>query len=212
MKIVLFGDSITDMGRDRSADLTAFSYGHGYSNSVTVQLTKSNPLKYEIYNHGVSGDRIVDLYARIKKDVWNLSPDVLSILVGVNDIWHDFLESPNGVDIKRYEKIYRMIIEDTKERLPNIKIILCEPFILKGTVTEEHLDHFEKIKDYAKVVKKLADEYGLYFLPLQQKVDEAAKKFGAEKYLYDGVHPTLAGTGLIADAWLDLFRKEIDCD
>ena len=74
MKIVLFGDSITDMGRDRSSDLGAFSYGHGYSNVIASQLLKSNPLRYEIYNHGISGDRSVDLYARIKRDVWNLKP------------------------------------------------------------------------------------------------------------------------------------------
>lgn len=210
MKIILFGDSITDMWRDRNTDLGAFSYGHGYSNAITSQLTKENPLKYEIYNRGVSGDRSVDLYARIKKDVWNLSPDVLSILIGVNDVWHDLGENPNGVDIRRYEKAYRMIIEETKERFPDIKIILCEPFVLKGTATEEQFEQVEKVKDYARVVKQLAAEYGLFFLPLQEKLNEAAKKFGAEKFLYDGVHPSLAGAGLIADAWLKLFKEKVD--
>ena len=210
MKIVLFGDSITDMGRDRNSDLGAFSYGHGYSNAITSQLTKENPLKYEIYNRGVSGDRSVDLYARIKRDVWNLYPNVLSILIGVNDVWHDLGEKPNGVDIVRYEKVYRAIIEETKEKLPNVKIILCEPFVLKGAATEEKFDQFEKVKDYAKIVKKLAEEYGLFFLPLQEQLNEAAEKFGAEKFLYDGVHPSLAGAGLIADAWLKLFKEQID--
>lgn len=210
MKIVLFGDSITDMGRDRNSDLGAFSYGHGYSNAITSQLTKENPKKYEIYNRGVSGDRSVDLYARIKKDVWNLAPDVLSILIGINDVWHDFYANPNGVDLARYEKIYRMIIEETKERLPDIKIILCEPFVLKGTATEERFEQFEKVKDYAKAAKQLAEEYGLYFLPLQERLNEAAEKFGAEKFLYDGVHPSLAGAGLIADEWLKLFKERID--
>ena len=86
-------------------------------------MLKSNPLRYEIYNHGISGDRSVDLYARIKRDVWNLKPDVISILIGVNDVWHDLVENPNGVDIVRYEKVYRMIIEETKERLPDVKFI-----------------------------------------------------------------------------------------
>lgn len=117
------------MGRDRDADLCASSCGYGYPNAIAFQLIKSNPIKYEIYNRGVSGDRIVDLYARIKRDVWNVSPDVLSILIGINDIWHDLFENPNGVDVVRFEKIYRMIIEETKERLPNIKIVLCEPFV-----------------------------------------------------------------------------------
>lgn len=210
MKIVLFGDSITDMGRDRSSDLGAFSYGHGYSNVVASQLLKSNPLRYEIYNHGISGDRSVDLYARIKRDVWNLKPDVLSILIGVNDVWHDLGENPNGVDIVRYEKVYRMIIEETKERLPDVKFILCEPFVLKGEATKEDYDMFLKVREYAKVVKLLAEEYSLHFLPLQKNLDEAAEKFGADKFLYDGVHPSLAGAGLIADAWLKLFKEQID--
>ncbi len=207
MKIVLFGDSITDMGRDRTLDMGAFSFGHGYSNIIASQLLKSNPLRYEIYNRGISGDRIVDLYARIKRDVWNVQPNVLSILIGVNDVWHDLGENPNGVDIVRYEKVYRTIIEETKERLPDVKFILCEPFVLKGAATEEHYADFLKVKDYAKVVKRLAEEYSLYFLPLQKILDEAAEKFGADKFLYDGVHPSLAGAGLIADAWLNLFRS-----
>lgn len=210
MKIVLFGDSITDMGRDRSSDFGAFSYGHGYSNVIASQLLKSNPLRYEIYNHGISGDRSVDLYARIKRDVWNLKPDVISILIGVNDVWHDLGENPNGVDIVRYEKVYRMIIEETKERLPDVKFILCEPFVLKGAATEEDYDMFLKVREYAKVVKLLAEEFSLHFLPLQKNLDEAAEKFGADKFLYDGVHPSLAGAGLIADAWLKLFKEEID--
>lgn len=171
MKIVLFGDSITDMGRDMTSDLGAFSYGHGYSNIIASQLLKSNPLKYEIYNHGISGDRSVDLYARIKRDVWNVEPEVLSVLIGVNDVWHDLGPNPNGVDIVRYEKVYRMIIEETKKRLPNIKIILCEPFVLKGSATEEKYEMFMQVRDYAKVVKQLAVEYDLCFLPLQKKLD-----------------------------------------
>ncbi len=207
MKIVLFGDSITDMGRDRTSDMGAFSFGHGYSNIIASQLLKSNPLRYEIYNRGISGDRIVDLYARIKRDVWNVQPNVLSILIGVNDVWHDLGENPNGVDIVRYEKVYRTIIEETKERLSDVKFILCEPFVLKGAATEEQYADFLKVKEYAKVVKRLAEEYSLYFLPLQKILDEAAEKFGADKFLYDGVHPSLAGAGLIADAWLNLFRN-----
>lgn len=207
MKIVLFGDSITDMGRDRTSDMGAFSFGHGYSNIIASQLLKSNPLRYEMYNRGISGDRIVDLYARIKRDVWNVQPNVLSILIGVNDVWHDLGENPNGVDIVRYEKVYRTIIEETKERLTDVKFILCEPFVLKGSATEEQYTKFLKVKDYAKVVKRLAEEYSLYFLPLQKILDEAAEKFGADKFLYDGVHPSLAGAGLIADAWLNLFRN-----
>lgn len=102
------------------------------------------------------------------------------------------------------------MIEETKDRLPDLKFILAEPFVLKCTATEEKYNMLLKVKDYAKVVKRLAEEYSLHFLPLQKKLDEAAEKFGADKFLYDGIHPSLAGAGLIADEWLNLFKNEVE--
>lgn len=215
MRIVLFGDSITDMGRNRERNKSTdiYSYGSGYPMFIAGDLYSENPRKYEVINRGIGGNRIVDLYARIKCDVWNLKPDVLSVLIGVNDVWHD-LDFNNGVDIDTFEKIYRMMIEDTKKVLPDVKIILCEPFLLRGSATvQENTDLFQrfcKVYEYAKVVKKLADEYGLHFLPLQEKLSNAAEKFGAEYYLYDGVHPMVAGAKLIADEWLQLFKEKIE--
>jgi lysophospholipase L1-like esterase len=209
MKIVLYGDSITDASRAREVDYQLASYGFGYPSFIAGELLNENPNGYEIINRGISGNRIVDLYARIKADVWNLQPDVLSILIGINDIWHE-IGSKNGVDLVRFERVYRMLIEDTKERLPNLKMILCEPFVLEGIATKEKYDDFLAVKQYAKVVKALAKEYGAYYLPLQETLDKAAEKYGADKYLADGVHPTVAGAKLIADKWLALFKKEIE--
>lgn len=212
MKILFYGDSITDMGRNRDVESgSIWSFGAGYPFVVASELSKYNPCKHEIINHGISGNRIVDLYARVKADVWNYKPDLLSILVGINDIWHE-IDYQNGVDIIRFEKIYSMLIEDTLKELPNLKIVLLEPFVLKvkGSETEEHYDIFLHIKEYAKVVKKLADKYGLYFIPLQEKFDEAAANFGAEIYLSDGVHPNVAGATLIANEWIKLFREKIE--
>lgn len=210
MKILLYGDSITDACRVRDQDNTIYAYGNGYSKYIAGELVGRNPLKYEVINRGISGDRIVDLYARIKRDVWNLQPDVLSILVGINDIWHELSFGKNGVDIVRYEKIYRILIEDTLERLPNLKIILCEPFVLEGSATKEKFEEFSQIREYAKVVKKLAKEYNLYFLPLQDKFDEAVKTIPAHLLLFDGVHPETAGAVLIADEWLKLFKTQVE--
>lgn len=205
MKIVFFGDSLTEMGRSYNVDGQAFGYGVGFVNSVSCALKYENPEKYEIINRGISGNRIVDLYARIKADVWNHNPDIISILVGVNDVWHE-VSHQNGVDIERFEKVYRMLIEDTRKRLPNVKFILCEPFVLKGIATEERYEEFLEVKKYAAVVEKLANEYGIPFVALQDKFDEAAKKHGAVHYLYDGVHPDIAGGKLIADEWLSVFK------
>ncbi len=208
MKIVFFGDSITDMGRARDVNGQAFGYGVGYVNSVASTLKYENPEKYEIVNRGISGDRIVDLYARIKKDVWNEKPDIISILIGVNDVWHEIFDG-NGVDLGRFERVYRMLIEDTKFRLPNVKFILCEPFVLKGSVTEEHYQEFCEVKEYARIVKQLAEEYGAGFVALQEKFDQAAERHGAVHYLYDGVHRDIAGGRLIAEEWLKVFAIQL---
>lgn len=208
MKIVFFGDSITDMARSREVDGQAFGYGMGYVNSVSSTLKYENPEQYDIINRGIGGHRVVDLYARIKADVWNHNPDVISILIGINDIWHEIFGG-NGVDLERFERVYRMIIEDTKQRFPNVKFILCEPFVLKGSATEEKFEEFLEVKKYAAIVKRLANEYNTAFVALQDKLDEAAEKHGAVHYLYDGVHPDVAGGKLIAEEWLKVFRKEI---
>lgn len=207
MKILFFGDSITDMGRNRTLpDGNVHTYGDGYVFMIASELIGKDPKKYQIINRGESGNRIVDLYARIKKDVWNLQPDVFTILIGTNDVWHE-IGSKNGVEINRWLRIYKTIIEETLERLPKVKIFIMEPFVLKGLATEENFQEFEKIKDYAKAIRNLANEYNLPFVELQKQFDEKSKVDGVEYYLYDGVHPNIAGARLIADAWLKKFNE-----
>ena len=206
MKIVFFGDSITDAGK--CEEYFEYTYGQGFLGFIAGQLLSENPLKYQILNRGIGGNKSVDLYARIKQHVWEEAPDVLSILVGVNDLWHDLFHA-RGVDIVRFEKVYRAIIEETLEKFPKIKIIVCEPFILEGESTSPKYEEFLEIKDYAAVVAKLAKEYGLYFLPFQKVLDEKAKEFPAECWLWDGVHPTRAGAKLYADEWLKLFKEKV---
>ena len=209
MKIVLYGDSITDASRAREVDYQLASYGFGYPSFIAGELLNENPNGYEIINRGISGNRIVDLYARIKKDLWNLEPDVISILIGVNDVWHEIAHK-NGVELHRFEKVYRMLLEDTKEVLPNAKIVLVEPFFLKGTATQgSNAKGFEAVYEYAKVVKKLADELNFTFVPLQEKLTEGALKDGAEYYLKDGVHPDEGGINLIANEWIKAFKENM---
>lgn len=207
MKIVFLGDSITDMNKYREADLDdTYKYGAGYPYVIASKLFSEYPLKYQIVNAGISGNRIVDLYARIKSDVWNLTPDLLSILVGTNDVWHE-INYQNGVEPNRFENIYRTLILETKQRLPNINLVLCEPFFLRGCNTDYAYEKFKSIYKYAEIVENLAKELSLPFVPLQKKFTESGKKFGDEYYLYDGVHPTIAGSKLIADEWFKVCEK-----
>jgi len=206
MKILFYGDSITDAGRNYNLLHGEESYGYGYVKYAVEGLKKMGYTDEELINRGISGNRIVDLYARIKVDCWNHQPDLISILIGVNDVWHE-IGHANGVEIERFEKMYRILIEDTKKALPNVKLLLCEPFVLEGTATSAEFERFLEVYKYAEVVQKLAEEYGLYFLPLQKTLSEAAKGGNVAEYLADGVHPAPVGAKLIATEWLKLFNK-----
>ena len=206
MKILFYGDSITDAGRNYDVQLPNQQLGRGYVSYAATRLFDEDLAAYDIYNRGVSGNRIVDLYARIKANCWNLEPDVLSILIGVNDVWHE-VASRNGVELDRFENIYRLMLRETKERLPETKIMLCEPFVLLGSATEAAYDRFLEVKKYAEVVKKLADEFSATFVPLQAAFDDAGAKYGNAEILSDGVHPTLKGAVVLGNEWLKAFAK-----
>ena len=197
IKFVFQGDSITDAGRDRD---NMASFGIGYPNLVASELMCKYPGEYEFINEGVSGDRIVDLYARIKQDLINHKPDYLSILIGVNDVWHE-LNEQNGVAAPKFEKVYSMLIEEIKEALPDIKIFILEPFVLKGSGTERYFDEFlADVKLHSQAAKNVAEKYNLTFIPLQEKFDVASKLMPPTYWAADGVHPTAAGHALIKDA------------
>lgn len=211
-KVILFqGDSITDALRSRDNDQFA---GNGYPTLVKAKLGYDEPGKYTFLNRGISGNRVVDLYARIKIDLINLKPDVLSILIGVNDVWHEE-EIKNGVDAAKFERIYDMLLDEVQEALPGIRLIILEPFVLHGKATEntpEHPTRWEYFRDEtplrAAAAKRVAEKHGATFIPLQHLFDEACKLAEPAYWLHDGVHPTAMGHELIAREWLKAFGQE----
>lgn len=210
-RILFQGDSITDALRSRESDHFP---GNGYPTLVKAKLGYDEPGKYEFLNRGISGNRIVDLYARIKVDLINLQPDVLSILIGVNDVWHEE-EIKNGVDAAKFERIYDMLLDEVQEALPGIRLIILEPFVLLGSATENTPEHPERW-DYfctetplrAAAAKRVAEKHGAAFVPLQQKFEEACRLAEPAYWLFDGVHPTAMGHELIAREWLKAFHQE----
>lgn len=206
--VILFqGDSITDVGRSKDNDI---NMGHGYALMVAGELGFSEPGKYTFYNRGVSGNRIVDQYARIKASMINLRPDYMSILVGVNDVWHEY-NSQNGVSTEKYEMVYGLLVEELKQALPELKIMILEPFVLPGGETQntpEHPDRWDymnrEVREHAAAAKRVAQKHDLKFVPLQAMFDEAdAKTPGI--WTWDGVHPTPCGHELIKRQWLEAF-------
>lgn len=205
MKRILFqGDSITDANRARENDENK---GKGYATLIAAELGFDNPGAYEFINRGVGGNRVVDLLARVKCDMINLQPDVMSILIGINDVGHE-IQRQNGVSAAKYEKIYDLLIEELQTALPNLQIMILEPFVLKASATEEAWDTFHtEVKKRAAAAKRIAEKYGLPFIALQERFDAACKRAPAAYWLSDGVHPTSAGHELIKRAWIEAFKK-----
>lgn len=210
-KLILFqGDSITDAGRSRERDDIM---GHGYATMVAGNLGLDYPEQYRFLNRGISGNRIVDVYARIKADIINLKPDYMSLLIGVNDVWHEF-GSQNGVATEKFEKIYTMLLEEIMKELPDIKIMLLEPFLLKASstdATETREDIYAPfradVEDKAAAVRRIAEKLNLPFVPLQEKLDAVYNPEMRDYWLNDGVHPSFAGHALITREWIKKFEE-----
>ena len=210
MKILFFGDSATDANRKRSNDDAGRvpeeysneprALGSGYVFMVATQLYYEKPNYYQILNRGIGGDRLPQLYARAALDVWREQPDVLNIWVGGNDLPRE--KNPNATDLKRWGRVYRMLIEDTMEKCPNTKIIMCEPFWARPA-------YRQMIGEYAVEAKKIAEEYNLPYVYLQDKLDKAVEVYGYETCYYDGVHPSPVPCKIIAEEWLKVFKKEV---
>ena len=208
--IILFqGDSITDGNRGRNSDLNHV-HGHGYQYIIAAELTADNLDKnVEFINRGISGNRIADLYGRWAEDCLNLKPTILSILVGVNDIIFNW-EHKSGSDPERYEKIYRYLLDEVKKQNPDTLIVIMEPFF--GEKNEEELNTFfkENIGGYAAAAKKIAEEYGAVFVPLQDMIDSYKEKTDIYNILRDGIHPTTCGHELIARRWKECVKSALE--
>lgn len=210
-KLILFqGDSITDAQRNYESNL--FS-GHGYVTMVKGELGYKYPEQYTFENRAISGSRLPDVYARIKSDVINLKPDYMSFLIGVNDSASNFTQN-NGLTTAKFEKLYSLFLEEIFEALPDLKVMLLEPFVLYNKETEgvySGTENYEALRrdveEKAAVARKTAEKFSLPFVPLQEKFDEVTNPDFPEYWIYDGVHPTAAGHMLIAKEWLKKFEE-----
>lgn len=199
MRFIFQGDSITDAGRGDYEN--PFATGNGYPRLLEAELTY-RVKGYEVMNCGISGNRVVDLLARWKKDCLNLKPDVLTVLIGVNDVWHELGES-NGVRKELFEQVYRILLQETLQTLPDIKIVLMGAYVVHGPATDQEWDLFcSEVKERRNIARKLAEEFGLGYVDLQEVFDKAQDRAPAGHWSADGVHPTAAGHKLIAEAWL----------
>lgn len=183
MKILFQGDSITDAGRNRE---DIHDLGYGYPKYAAELIKKNNPdTEFEFIDLGISGHQTKDLVARLESDFVDIQPDIVSILIGINDVWHHAAERdwiPNEV----FEERYRTILTAMKERT-NAKIMMLEPF--QGPVEDK--EYFrEDLDPKIQIIRKLAREFADVYVPLDGLL---ASRFATEEhtdYLPDGVHPS----------------------
>jgi lysophospholipase L1-like esterase len=200
--ILFQGDSITDVARNRNSNEpnSQPALGGGYAWLVAAEMLVDMPdANLKIFNRGVSGNKVYQLAERWQVDCLDLKPDVLSILIGVNDFWHTLKHLYKGT-VEKYETDYKALIKRTKAALPKVKLVICEPFTLRtGAVNDEWFPPFD---GYRTAAKRVAQEAGAVFVPFQTMFDAAVKIAPPARWTSDGVHPTPDGAALMAHAWL----------
>jgi lysophospholipase L1-like esterase len=199
---VLFqGDSITDNGRDRKAadPNTAGQLGGGYPYLIAAPALAAQPTRgLRFFNRGISGNKVPDLDHRWSDDTLAIRPDVLSVLIGVNDLWHKLDGRYNGT-VADYERGFEDLLRRTRGALPNVRLVVLEPFVLRtGVIDSKWFPEFDERRAAAARVARGA---GATFIRTQLLFDRLTRKTPPAFWAADGVHPTPAGHAAIAKAW-----------
>lgn len=194
MKILFQGDSVTDCGRDRD---DPHDMGDGYCRYASAMIQDTFPdTEIEFLNLGISGNRTENLVERLESDFCGVQPDILSIMIGINDVWHRVAIGRETTD-EAFEANLRTVIEAVKQRT-TAKLLLIQPFLLFGG---EALGLREELTRKQAIVKRLADEYADAYLPMEELF--FAKNQDMTSYSEDGIHPNADGALIIAESYLE---------
>lgn len=202
--VILFqGDSITDAGRNRDEKgaNNSRALGSGYAYLAGSKLLFDHADKsLQIYNRGISGNKVYQLAERWDEDCIGLKPAVLSILIGVNDFWHMLNGKYDGT-IETYRNDFEALLKRTTEKLPDVKLVIGEPFAVTD-VRAVDASWFPRFDEYRQAARQIAEEFKATFIPYQSIFDKASKTAPGVYWTHDGVHPSIAGSQLMAQAWL----------
>lgn len=205
MNIVFFGDSITDCGRSRDIEEPNLKLGDGFVNMATAELLLSLPkMDFNIYNRGISGNKVTDGLARADEDLLSLNPDVVTILFGINGVWHKYKHG-TGITDEQFDTAYRALLDKLLNHNPNVGIILMEPYALYFGNAD--IAWKPEVDERIKIVKKIARDYHLPLIHLQSAFNKEEKRVDRTRLLFDGVHPAPAGHRMIANLWIKEFCK-----
>ncbi len=195
MHILFQGDSITDAGRGESPN----GLGHGYVSVAAMALQALYPeRKLTITNRGISGNRVKDLVARWGPDCIDLAPDLVSIMIGVNDCWRRY-DAEDPTPVEKFEEDYRDILGQVRDRL-GAKIVIVEPFVLPHP--PDRVKWREDLDPKIDAARRLAREFAEVYVPMDGVFASKLATTDPGYWAGDGVHPTPAGHGLIALEWV----------
>lgn len=205
MKILFQGDSVTDAGRDRS---NHHDMGDGYPRYASAMIQDSFPdTDFEFVNLGISGNRTEHLVARLETDFVEIQPDIVSILIGINDVWHHYEHDLVETTDEQFEANYRTILNAIKSRT-SARILLIQPFLLETVVPARQI-LCEELARKQSIIKRLADEYADCYLALDEILHRDTEEEPAY-YSADGVHPTPDGACYIGEAYLGAIAPLIE--
>ena len=192
MRILFQGDSITDAGRDKR---NFFDMGNGYPKYAAKMIREAHPeAELEFINLGISGNRTGQLFDRMSQDIIDLQPDVVSILIGINDIWHRHGSNRVMTTDEQIEANYRAILERIRKET-NAKVMILVPYILD---CEDKVQTRADLPAVQAIVRKLAAEYADVLIPLDEQFEEAMKTQPEPHYYSnDAVHPNQNGAAFI---------------
>lgn len=198
--ILFIGDSITDEGRDRS---DSKDLGKGYPLLVASYLWNQYPsYDLNILNRGIGGDEVFNLKERWEEDCLNYNPDIVSILVGVNDVWWhiDDEEKLDEAALLKFEEDYRWLLKTLAHRT-DARVVIMEPYVLP--YPKDRMAWRKHLDPRIQIIRRLANDYHATFVPLDGILNAKGIINGFETYTGDdGVHPTVAGHAAIAEAWI----------
>ena len=205
MKILFQGDSITDAGRDKR---NYHDMGQGYPKFATAHIREAFPnVEFEFINFGISGNRTDQLFDRLYVDGIAFQPDIISILIGINDIWHRHGAGRVETTDAQIATNYRAIQERLKAQT-NAKIVILSPFLLDS---EEKETWRPEVENLLTIVRALADEFADAYVPLDKLFAEALKTQPEPQYYSaDGVHPNDNGRAFIGKHYFDAIAPIIE--
>lgn len=203
IKLLFQGDSITDAGRNYD---NYHNLGQGYPKFAAKYIReKYADIDFEFINLGISGNQTLNLMQRLQNDFIDIQPDIVSIMIGINDVWH-YSENKKWLPNDIFEGRYREILKETKKKT-NAQIMIMEPYLIP---IEDKLFFREDLAPKIEIIRKLSREYADVYLPTDGLLQSAFINDDPLSFAADGVHPTEKGAKYIGKLYVEYISKLID--